>query len=126
MRAVKPLSKGSKMNTNFAKLIVITSFLIANCAFADTVEKRYELPNHGTLLLNVPDKWIDQVRRPPGDLPPTIRFTQKEDEQFVILFTPMWKTSRAQPGFGTAQSIKTLVAESAAETSSQALEKRYR
>jgi len=111
------------MKSNIGYLILIVSCLFSNCLYAGVAEKRYELPNHGVLLLNVPDKWIDQVRRPPGNLPPTIRFIQLTGEQFEILFTPLWKMPGARVDFGTVQGIKNLVEGAAVEASSQAVEK---
>jgi len=111
------------MKSYVGYLIVIVSYLFSSCILAGSVEKRYNLPNHGVLLLNVPDKWSDQVRRPPRDLPPTIYFTQQTGEQFEILFTPLWKMQGARADFGTAQGIKSLVENAAIEASSQAVEK---
>ena len=119
----QPHKEEPKMNKSIGYLIVIVSCLFSSYAIAGTTEKRYELPNHGVLLLNVPDKWVDQVRRPPADLPPTIRFTQQTGEQFEILFTPLWKMPGAQVDFGTARGIKNLVEGAAMEVASQAVEK---
>ncbi len=111
------------MNRSIGKLIIIVGFLFSNCISAGTVEKRYELPNHGVLTLTVPDEWTDQIHRPSGDLPPTIRLSQNAGEQFVILFTPIWKTAGAMPDFGTEQGIKNLVEGAAQKASPQAVEK---
>ena len=104
-------------------LVVFIIFIFNNPSFAGANEKRYELPNHGELLINVPGTWKDQIKYPPGDLPPTIRFSQKSGEKFTIVFTPLWKMPTAPANFGTAESIQQLVKGAASSVSSQAVEK---
>lgn len=119
---VRPIAKDYAMIKILRALLVFICVLFSNHALSETIEKRYELPSHGSILLNVPAAWADHVKRPPGNLPPTIQFNQKEGEEFVILFTPLWKTENAQPDFGTPQSIKSMVEHAALEISSQTTE----
>ena len=109
--------------TKLFPMVVIVILHFITTAFAGVNEKQYELPNHGVLLINVPNTWVDQIRHPPGGLPPTIRFSQESGEKFEILFTPMWKTPRAPANFGTEESIKQMVEGAALNVSSQAVEK---
>jgi len=111
------------MNKKIIKIIMVFVFVFSGSAFGGSKEKKYDLPNHGVLLLNVPDAWVDQVRYPPGGLPPTIHFSKSSGERFEILLTPMWKMPGAPSGFGTKESVRQLVSGSAHNASSQAVEK---
>src|SRR5437762_303935 len=59
-----------------------------------TAERKYALPQHGNLQMNVPAGWSDEVRQPQGDTPPTIVFRPKDGKPFDVLVTPIW---RARP-----------------------------
>lgn len=111
------------MNNKISILFSIVVLFISTSTFAGFDKKSFELPNHGVLLINVPSTWIDQIKYPPGGLPPTIRFSQKTGEKFVILFTPMWKMPMAQANFGTPEGIKQMVEGAALNVSTQAVEK---
>ena len=70
--------------------IAVLCTLLAVPAHAESTVRRYELPDHGMLALNVPDAWIDNVSQPPGRLPPTISFGAKDGAPFAVLITPIW------------------------------------
>src|SRR5262245_31644768 len=50
---------------------LVLVFLAAR-ASADESRRRYELAGHGAFELSVLTAWKDDVRRPPGGLPPTV------------------------------------------------------
>ncbi len=110
------------MNKISSMLLGVCCLLFATNVFAGFNEKSYELPGHGVLLMNVPNTWADQIRQPPGGLPPTIQLSQISGEDFVILVTPIWKTPNAPANYGSAEGIKQMVEGAALNASSQAVE----
>jgi len=65
-------------------------------AFAEESEIRsYQLRKNGSIQLLVPNSWHDEVRQPPGNLPPTIIFKPRTGESFQILLTPMFSLSKS-------------------------------
>jgi hypothetical protein len=108
--------------------IVIRSFLSALCCFlvldvhAESTVRRYELPDHGRLALEVPDGWVDNVRQPPERLPPTISFKQKSSAAFDILITPIWPFDPAKRL--TPAKVEEIVRDSAKKAEPQAVERK--
>ena len=87
-------------------------------------EKSYTLPDHGVLILKVPDEWSDRVSLPHGEgLPPNILFMPKSGEQFQILFTPIWEGLIALENLGATEGIRQLVGDEAKNASAQSVEK---
>ena len=73
---VPPLCLMFKIKGMSMKIFIGIIFcLYSSYIFASPTTKSYELPNHGALLINVPQEWKDQVRYPPGKLPPTITWS---------------------------------------------------
>lgn len=52
--------------------------------------RSFPVPNHGVLDMVMPSTWSDVVQQPPGDLPPTLRFTPKTGNRFELLLTVLW------------------------------------
>jgi hypothetical protein len=96
-------------------------FLVGACLFSgtaalaadDTVDKAYILPGHGKLLLHLPKDWNDEVRKHPGDFPPTIFISGFEGSPFVVFITPRWPDPHNASDFGTPKSIHDIVAKAA-------------
>ena len=83
------------MNTRLPFLCYIGLMLCA-LAFpaspaADTTARRYALPEHGFLELQVPAGWREIVRRPSEPGPPTIVFGQAQGTPFEVSVTPAWE-----------------------------------
>jgi len=56
------------------------------------VEKKFALPQHGTFNVKAPSNWSDQLKQPPNNLPPTIRFSARDGAApFEVLITPIWR-----------------------------------
>ena len=85
------------------------------------IEKRYVIPSHGTLKMNVPDTWNDKLQQPANDLPPTIIFEPKLGNLFKILVTVSWNLQK-QEGFNSSKSVKNLTEQVGKETLPQAVE----
>lgn len=75
---------------------------------ADLAVRSYPLPNHGVFELLVPVTWTDEVRQPPGELPPSILFNPATGNHFHLLVTPVWSM---QPGgdVATPEKLKATV-----------------
>ena len=85
-----PLEK--EMYKSAIKFVVTLGlFFAASFVAAEvTTARNYQLPGHGTIQLQVPKSWQDELRQPPGGLPPTIVFSPKTGASFQILLTPMF------------------------------------
>ena len=107
--------------------IALVIFLLSLCGQAayaadDTVDKIYNLPGHGDLRLTMPKDWNDEVRKHPGDFPPTIFISGFQGTPFVIFVTPRWPDSQNASDFGTPQSIHGLVAKAAQAAAPESVE----
>lgn len=89
---------------------------------SDTSIRVYPLPNNGSLLLQVPTAWRDQVRQPPDKLPPTIKFSQQTSDSFVVLFTPLWAANK-NIILPDGPKLRQMVQQSAENAKSQTIEK---
>ena len=75
-------------------LTAICLLFASSLASAEELATRnYPLPGHGSIQLQVPVSWRGEVRQPPGELPPTIRFTMEDSSLFMVLLTPMFKVN---------------------------------
>jgi hypothetical protein len=104
--------------------MICASFLIAvTSPFAEETDSRsYSLPDHGSLQLQVPPLWVDQLRQPAGQLPPTITFSQKSGNSFRILMTPLWAANK-ESVLPDGDKLRHMVHESADQTRAQAVER---
>lgn len=88
----------------------------------ETNARTYSLPDHGTLRLQVPTLWVDEVRQPPDQLPPTITFSPKDGEPFRVLITPLWAADK-ETTLPDGDKLRQMVQQSAQEATKQAVEK---
>jgi hypothetical protein len=81
------------MNAKRAIGILFAGLLLATgvAAAAETVVKKFPLPDHGVFQMQVPAAWSDRVQQPPNSLPPTITFQPKQGKPFQVLVTPLWR-----------------------------------
>jgi hypothetical protein len=98
--------------------LLLTSIVVAN----ETKTRSYSLPDHGSLYLQVPTTWADQVREPPGQLPPTITFSQEKGDPFKVLMTPLWAVNN-RIVLPNGDDLRRLVQQSAQRFAAQAVEK---
>jgi hypothetical protein len=79
------------MIKRFGSSCILLIFLFSSGAFADEASARYfQLGGHGFLELRVPASWKEEVRQPLHNLPPTIRFQPAEENEFLVMVTPLW------------------------------------
>jgi len=78
---------------------------------ADTPGIRsFPLPQHGNLILSVPESWDHEIMQPPGDLPPTIVLTPRQGDDFKVLITPIWSL-KSEPVAVSPQAIQALISD---------------
>ena len=100
-----------------AVLLAATSVAIA----ADTVTKRYPLPDKSSVQLIVPAAWKDEVRQQRQGVPPTIVFTPREGAPFQVLVTPIWRPRPDMP-LATREQLRAGVQRAADDVKGQAVE----
>jgi hypothetical protein len=91
-------------------MVLSLTFLVASIALAGGPKtiKKYPIPDHGTLELNVPASWKGEVHRPQGDMPPTILFKPATGDDFQVLVTVMW-SKKGEPGFNSQEKVRALI-----------------
>lgn len=98
-----------KINLILAMVLSIT-FLVASVAFAGGLKavKKYPIPDHGVLELNVPTSWKGEVHKPQENMPPTIIFKPASGDDFQVLVTALW-SKKEEPDFNSQDKVRTLV-----------------
>ncbi len=85
--------------------------------------RRYSIPNHGILVVPVPESWNDIVDQAAPESPPTLHFTGGAEKDFLVLVTPLWSPGK-NPEFNSEPSIKKIVQRSGEASLAQAEEKK--
>jgi hypothetical protein len=88
---------------------------------ADTVAKRYALPDKSSLQVMMPAAWKDEVRQRQPGVPPTIVFTPREGASFQVLLTPIRRPRPDMP-LATPEQVRASVQRAADDAKSQAVE----
>jgi uncharacterized DUF497 family protein len=88
-------------------LAIFLGATIASAAAPMTIRK-YPIPDHGALELNVPTSWKVKVHNPQEDLPPTIIFTPAKGNDFELAISVMWNKT-GEPSFNKQDRVQTLV-----------------
>jgi len=104
---MKTLRKGFTLI--FVMALVVT-FLGTNfvTAAGPKVIKKYQIPDHGVLELNVPTSWKGELHKPQENMPPTIIFKPALGNNFEILITVLWDTA-GEKDFNSPARVRTLV-----------------
>lgn len=112
------------MDEMASKYILILSLLFfAPFAVAEeTTTRTYRLPDHGSIQLQVPRSWKEELRQPPRGLPPTIVFTPTTGASFQILLTPIFSVHEGMT-LPTPSQLRMNVERAAENAKGQALEK---
>jgi hypothetical protein len=103
-----------KMILKPIKLILTTTlavtFLVPSIGLAGGPKaiKKYPIPDHGVLELNVPTSWKGEVHKPQENMPPTIIFKPALGNDFEVLITVLWGTAGEQD-FNSPAKVRTLV-----------------
>lgn len=98
-------------------------FLVAVALFAAPVatasetfmERRYPVPDHGDLILEVPVSWHQTLQAWPGNLPTAINFKPDPPGSFSFTITP-WTNSLRRDDYGTSGMVREFTERQAAMT----------
>ncbi len=102
------------MKRRIAKLAFVTTPLVTLLmtglvsAAAQKSIRRFPIPEHGTLELNVPTPWKDQVHKPRENMPPTIIFNPAKGDDFKVMITVLWGKTGEQD-FNRQDKVRTFV-----------------
>lgn len=71
--------------------VLLAAWLASATAWADEASiRRYELPNHDTLELELPAGWADHFEEPQGGGPPTIEIAVTDGGPRQVFVRPEW------------------------------------
>jgi hypothetical protein len=99
--------KTTIMATFLVAGLTLTSFAVEQ-SVASTQRRSFTLPQHGTLILGVPNTWKQIVLQPSGDLHPTITFSPDKGDEFKVLITPLWSPDK-DPSFNKPDKVRSLI-----------------
>jgi hypothetical protein len=97
-----------------AKLIFIITLVVTFLgisivsAAGPKAVRKYPIPENGTLELNVPTSWKDEVHKPQENMPPTIIFKPASGDDFQVLITVLWDNV-GEPDFNSPEKVRALV-----------------
>lgn len=70
--------------------------------------KKYPIPDHGVLELNVPTSWKSDMHKPQKDMPPTIIFKPAKGDDLQVLIIVLWDKT-GEKDFNSPEKIRTFV-----------------
>jgi hypothetical protein len=70
--------------------------------------KKYPIPEHGTLELNVPTSWKVKVHKSQENMPPTIIFDPAKGNDFQVMIT-VRSGKTGEQGFNSQEGVRTLM-----------------
>jgi hypothetical protein len=79
-----------------ARLVLVLLVASFPARANEPVTRRYELPNHDTLELNLPAGWIDHLEQPQGGGPPTIEIAVADGGPRQVFIRPEWADPTAK------------------------------
>jgi len=103
-----------KTGHRMIKLIVVTAlagiFLRTGIVFAAEQKaiKKYPIPEHGTLQLNVPTSWKGEIHKPQTNMPPTMIFNPEKGNDSQVIITVLWSKTGEQD-FNSQDKLRTFV-----------------
>ena len=99
----------SRVKLGLVVALVVT-FLGTSVVFSAEPKgvRKYPIPEHGMLELNVPNSWQDKVHKPQENLPPTIVLTPASGGDFQVLISVRW-SKKGDPGFNRPEKARALV-----------------
>ncbi len=82
-------------STLHRSLLVACSVIATSSVAAAASPQAFDLPDHGTLTLFVPDGWMGEMKQPRSQSPPTITMGPRSGPKFMIFITAGWPTASA-------------------------------
>lgn len=91
-------------------LVLSLTFLLASiaCAGGSKTIKKYPIPEHGVLELNVPTTWQSKIHSGQENMPPIIIFRPIKGDDFQLSITVLWSKTGEQ-SFNSPEKIRILV-----------------
>jgi hypothetical protein len=114
--------KGMPLIFIMALIVTFLGTSIVDAAGPKTIRK-YPIPEHGTLELNVQTSWKVEVHKPQEDMPPTIIYKPASGDDFQVLVTVLWSKTGEQD-FNNPTKIRALVEQDGQKILSKAVETR--
>lgn len=73
-------------------MTVLVTVLIGSTGSASGQKtiKKYRIPEHGTLELNVPTPWKGEIHKARENMPPTFIFTPAKGNDFQVIISVLW------------------------------------
>ena len=104
-------------------LTLLTMLLGVKIAFTTGSKeiRKYSIPDHGVLELNVPATWQEKVHKAQENLPPTIIFNPASETDFQVIITLFW-SKKGEQGFNSADKVRKLVDQEGKKLLPQAVE----
>ncbi len=95
---------------SFFTLGLIAVFLGTGIVSADekTAIKKYPIPDHGVLELNVPASWKTKIHKPQENMPPTMIFIPATGNDFQVTMIVLWG-KKEEPDFNRSETVKTFL-----------------
>jgi hypothetical protein len=78
------------------------------CADEKTTKKKYPIPEHGVLELNVPASWKGGAHKPQENMPPTIIFSPSKGNDLQVTMMVLWG-KKEEPVFNGPEKVKTFL-----------------
>ena len=103
-----------KANRRMVNLMLIAILgvvlLLANKPLAAEPKavRRFPIPGHGVLELNVPNPWKAQVHKPQENMPPTIILKPASGDDFQVSGTVRW-SKKGEASFNSSDKVQILV-----------------
>lgn len=104
MNLPRKMVKWVSVVTLFVILLIASDVLAA----AQKRIRKYPIPEHGTLELNVPSSWKDEMHKPQEKMPPTIIFNPAKGDDFQVLIAVLWGKPGGQD-FNSLEKVRTFV-----------------
>jgi hypothetical protein len=106
-RSMRVVEKGIKLVFVMTLIVTVLGTNVVSAVGPEAIRK-YPIPEHGTLELNVPTSWKGEVHKPQENMPPTIIFNPAKGNDFQVMITLLWVKTGEQ-GSNSPEKVKTLV-----------------
>jgi len=99
-----------KPATSVFVMALLVTLLIASIGSAGGQKgiRKYPIPEHGTLELNVPAPWKGEIHKPRENMPPTIMFNPAQGNDFQVMIIVLWGKTGDQD-FNSQEKVRTFV-----------------
>jgi hypothetical protein len=92
----------------FVMGLLVTIFTASTVSStAQKAIRKYPIPEHGTLELNVPAPWRSEVHKPQENMPPAIIFNPAKGNDFQVMIPVLWGKTGEQD-FNSQNKVRTM------------------